>query len=125
MSSVAGQTALLSGFVRGDEDWQSLCAIGINIGLTDGVQVEIPASIPTFTPVIEDLATGLLRYWAVGGELARVWAQVLLATTPVDLIALEISDDGNHLLEALWDLADGRPVTESAVDVARKHTSAH
>jgi hypothetical protein len=111
---------LLLRFVRGDEEWDSLRSLGIAIEIDGAVRLEIPPSCPTVEPLIEDVASGLLKLWVIGGERLRRWAAVLLALTNVDLIALEAHDEGDTLLSALWDAAGGGPVSSSSIHVARR-----
>ena len=94
--------------------------LGLDIAFDPGLRLEIPADCPTIEPSAQDLATGLLRQWAMGGEPFQRWAAMLLAITSIDLRSLEEQAEGDEILEALWDAAGGEVVSESTLALARR-----
>lgn len=111
---------VLRAFVRGESEWQMLHTIGVSVEFdAECLKVEEPARAPTYEPTADDVAAGLLAHWAIGTTL-RDWASVLLATGMIDLSSLEDHSDGEALLNALWDAAEGSEPTQQALDAARR-----
>ena len=94
--------------------------LGLDISFAGGVQIEIPGEWPTVEPSVHDLAAGLLKQWALGGEALRQWASVVLALANVNLASLEVDPEGEELLEGLWDAASGQGLSESSLSVVRR-----
>ncbi len=69
---------------------------------------------------IRDVAEGLLRYRARIGDL-RDWARVILMGAGVDLAdEFETSQEGDVLLNSLWDLSFGGALGDDAVRLAER-----
>jgi hypothetical protein len=110
--------AVLKAYARGEAELEELGRLGIQI---DRVPGALHATVPGDLPVVHlppaDVATGLLRMYALGDDL-QMWAAVMLA---VDNIQFGIEDDSEResLLEGLWDAALTGSVAEPVVELAR------
>ncbi len=107
-------------FVIGMDDWSELAVLGASIEFDAGaLRITEPNNAPVYKAPVGEIAAGLLRHWARSTGL-REWARVLLATGMIDLACLEDMPSGELLLEALWDCAEGVPVSTKALDLARQ-----
>jgi hypothetical protein len=82
-----------------------------------------PADIPSYLASPVDVAHGLLadrRH-----ESRALWARVVVGTGIVDLSELEEFPEGNLLLEAIWDAADGRDLDTRTRAIASKLTGSN
>ena len=114
---------MLKSFVRGETEWQALTALGARLDFDlDGLHVEEPANAPLYEASVIDVATGLLAKWKTQ-EAVQAWARVLLATSMIDLRCLEDHPDGEVLLEAVWDAAEGADINDRQRAVAQEHAT--
>jgi hypothetical protein len=118
--NVNGEPDILRDFVRGERDWEDLTALGARLSFdTDGLHLDEPADAPVYEPSIGEVAAGLMCHWAVGTTL-RDWARIVLATGMLELSGLEDQSEGDLLLEAIWDAAQGTEISALQLDVARR-----
>lgn len=108
-------TSLLA-FVRGERTWHESGVTGISVDFDHWSLHEEP--VGTSTPIrvtVADVAQGFQGFMGEPEELRR-WAFVILnASNCIELDdAFESSEDGENLLEALWDAAFGRPIGPAA-----------
>lgn len=114
---------MLRSFVRGETKWQALAALGAQLTVDpDGLHVEEPANAPLYEASVIDVALGLLAKWKTQQAL-QDWARVLLATSMIDLRCLEDHPDGEVLLEAVWDAAEGTGINEGQRAIAQQHAA--
>ena len=107
------------GFVRGEQDWQSLNKIGVSISLR-GDQVSVIGSIPS--PVVataRDVAAGWLRHADNRDELRR-WAQVVMGAVGVIELDFQETGDEDALKDALWKVSFGGSATAAMENLARR-----
>jgi hypothetical protein len=105
-------------FVRGEADTPDVEGSGLRITVgTAGTRVEEPAGLPDVTPAMADVAQGLVTHHDRG--TSRDWAKVVLTLMLIDLAALETTDDGERLLDALWSASAEEPIAPAALDAAR------
>ena len=111
--------------VRGEAEVERLREIGVRFSQSE-TKFELfePGGLPTLAPELSDLAVGILAYWAKGGDEAQQWARVILgASGMIDLVALEDSEIGDQLLEAIWTLSEGAPIPDETIEVLRSHAA--
>lgn len=98
-------------FVIGESDVERLADVGIGFTFDgSGVQLEEPAGLEEVVrPTVAEVAQGFIASWARGRDALQRWAQVVLALSAIDLADLEDRKDGEELLNAVWDAADGNP----------------
>jgi hypothetical protein len=109
--------------VRGEGDISRLNEVGVFWDADLRFELTEPPVVSPYVVEEDDIATGLLAYWARGGEPASTWAKVVLgASNVIDLFALEDSDDGSLLLEALWELSEGGTLDIETINIARELT---
>ena len=118
--NATSEVEILRSIVRGERDLEALTTLGARLNVTaDGLQLDEPADAPVYEPSIRDVALGLICHWAVGTTL-QAWARVLLATGMIDLSCVEDHVDGDALLGALWDAAEGSDIDEHQLGIARR-----
>jgi hypothetical protein len=117
----AGQESrILKSFVRGEAECEALTALGAKVSFdVEQLQVTEPADAPVYEPSVADVATGLLAH-SVAVRTLRDWARVLLATGMIDLRGLEDHPDGEVLLEAVWDAAEGTEIVNRQLELVRR-----
>lgn len=106
----------LLAFVRGERRWHEIGVPGMSVDFDRWSLYEAPVGASTPTRVtLADVAQGFQGHLGEPEELRR-WAFVILnASNSIELDdAFETTDDGEILLEALWDAAFGRPINPAA-----------
>jgi hypothetical protein len=104
--------------VNGVVDEAALAEIGIEVAFQpDGAKIEAGPSSKELRPSVAEVAAGYLAAWAQSSETLQKWARLILGVTNIDLAALEDDPEGDALLNAIWDAADGSP---SGIDVATR-----
>jgi hypothetical protein len=111
-------------FIRGDRDELDPAGMGITVVVTDAsVALHEPAGVPSVTPTLADVATGLVVQYARSLDL-QDWARLVLAAGFIDLSALESDDSGHVILEALWWASEGAPLPPETIRVIEAAASA-
>lgn len=115
-------------FVRGERSWGEAQVPGISVDFQRWSLNEAPPA--EATPVhatLADVAQGFQEHLGEPEELRR-WAFVVLnASNSIELDeAFESTEEGETLLEAMWDAAFGRPISPAACriveDLGVRHT---
>lgn len=95
--------------IRGKAHWSSLNCGEIVIR-KDGDQWIVPSLQEIIAPKLSDVASGILNLYPRTGELQE-WASFLLAASPlITFDAFESSQDGEFLLNILWDLSSSEDI---------------
>jgi hypothetical protein len=116
-------SAAIVAFVRGEESSIALEEAGLTIGRDgDHLRVDEPPGVRVLTPTVHDVSAGLLANVASPQHL-KEWAQLVLSANCIDLVELEINGNGEVLLGALWDAAEGVQPTDESLAVARDAAS--
>lgn len=110
---------LLRSLLRGEAEWSDLRTLGVSVEFRDGrLRLEEPPDAPVYEARVEDIARGLLAHWV--RSTLQEWARVVLATGTIEIACLEDTEEGELLLEALWECAEGSQPTDLALETARK-----
>lgn len=108
-------TNLLS-FVRGERRWGEAEVPGISVDFERWSLNEAPLAGPApVRATLADVVQGFQEHLGEPEELRR-WAFVVLnASNSIELDeAFESTEEGEILLDALWDAAFGRPISPAA-----------
>lgn len=100
-------------FVRGERSWGEADVPGINVDFQRWSLNEAPlAEANPVHATLADVAQGFQEHLGEPEELRR-WAFVVLnASNSIELDeAFESTEEGEILLDALWDTAFGRPIS--------------
>ena len=93
----------------GEADPSEHADCGYSVTFTDsGSSISEPEGVAPVFASMGDVASGYVAAWAAGGESLRRWAHAVLGIPALDLSALEDSEDGEALLEGVWDASAGR-----------------
>lgn len=111
---------VLRSVLRADEPPDTLASLGFVIdGDSPNLRIAYPAGPAEISRFpLSDLATGFVRAWASGAAFDR-WASVVLMTDWIEVDGLD-TNEGQVLLNALWSVAGGEPMSEEALDLARQ-----
>lgn len=112
-------TNVIRAIVRGERDWTDLTALGIAVlPFEDGFEI-LNNDLVRGTVSASDVAVGMLRLSTDPIRL-RHWAALLLAGSSFVDLDVEGHANGDALLETLWDLSFGAPLTERALTLASR-----
>ena len=111
-------SAVALGVIRGEMPLVTLSDIGVQLSYQDGAcRLDSNISGVIVTPMVNDLAQGLLTYRDDSDEL-RLWAFFILAESGVDFAEVESHPQGELLIEALWDASSQGDIAEDVIKVA-------
>jgi hypothetical protein len=110
---------LLRQVVRGERPIADLQQLDVRITHNGNVTtIENPRGL-VLLATADDVASGVLRYENHPKEL-REWAWLLLAADTIYDLDLEGDQEGETLLNAVWDLSFGKELSSMAAAAARR-----
>lgn len=110
---------LIRQVIRGEKSWKELEALEIRVHRQGNqCQVDNPRRIIASVD-IRDLAQGLMHYRGIPG-VGREWAFLLEAETFLDWDAVQEHPAGETLLNAVWDVSFGEPLSGEALQTAEQ-----
>ena len=115
-------THVLQEFVRGRVEPDRLLELGLEFEFNEGeVRSESPlGQAPVYEATFADVATGLMELSGKPDRL-QAWGRVILAGVGVELHPdFELREDGDVLLNGIWDAAFEEQVRPQVVAVARR-----
>jgi len=119
LSAVPRQT--LINLVGGLVDEDALREVGIEIeAVPGGTRINSPPVDAGVEPSVVDVASGFVAAWAQSPETLQTWSRLMLGVLEIDLVALENDPEGDELLGAIWDAAEG---SFSGIEVATRLAS--
>lgn len=120
--SELGFGGFILGVIRGDLSLNVLSQIGIEITVKNGYYKlksgEFDVSV---SPALSDIAMGILKYESRNRDERRKWAFFILGECgAIDLSEIEADDDGQLLIDALWDCSFHGVLGSEMVALAKK-----
>jgi hypothetical protein len=108
---------LIRAVVRGEKGWHDLSSLGIAIlPLDNGFEV-LNNDQMRGVATASDVAAGIVHF-SNDGETLREWASILLAAASFVDLNLKTHPRGEELLDTLWDLSFGEPLSRGALSLA-------
>jgi hypothetical protein len=108
---------LIRAVVRGEKSWHDLSSLGIAIlPLDTGFEVLNNDQIRG-AATASDVAAGVVHF-SNEGEALREWASILLGAASFVDLSLNTHPRGEELLDILWDLSFGEPLSRGALSLA-------
>lgn len=103
-------------FARAEADLSELEQFGVII---DPVVPSLTEpKLPVVRVELDDVALGLVGMQSKGDDL-RIWAFVVLGLSSIDLSRLEVSTEGEVLLDCLWNASANLPLNGEQLAVLR------
>jgi hypothetical protein len=117
-------TGVALAVIRGEIPLSALSEIGVQVSCQeDGCKLDSKVTEVLSTPLVADLAQGLLTYQADSDNL-RLWAFFILAeSSMINLAEIELHPQGEVLMEALWDASSFGSINEDTRKVAESLAS--
>ena len=116
---MAESSALLRSVVRGDIPPTAVERLGVRLTGSPGERrLDVPSGLPTVRVPSSSLAYGLLAAWARGGDVSRLWADLLLMLDNIEFES-DSSPETESLVEALWQLSAGETLDDETLTRAR------
>ena len=123
MSAPTDSLDLIRRVVRGEADVDRLTEFGVRYWYSShAFHMTFSGAMPVLAPDLADFATGVLAYWARSGDEAQLWARLILGAD-IDAQSLNESEAGDQILEAIWSLTEGAPLSEETLALLRHHAA--
>jgi hypothetical protein len=100
-------TALIREFVRGERDWRGLERYGLHVNTGNPSSITGLSALPVVSVTSDDLIRGLQNQSRRGRRALREWGLVVMAG-PFDFGGMTDTALGDHVVDLVWDAADGR-----------------
>jgi hypothetical protein len=107
-------------FITGDLLWDELTEAGIEIKVIDDYHCEISNKNSTIVkPGLRDIITGILKLCRIPNAIRR-WAAIILGSTIIDLEKINNNENGDEILNILWDLSEGTDISKQQIELLNR-----